>query len=126
MKMQPYIVYIKTDRENRITAVHSSAFVKDTEGWTEIDSGFGDRYHHAQGNYFAKPIMDERGVWRYAMRDGRPVERAAWEMEQDFAALPAAEETNEELLLEVAADHEYRLCLLEMGIDESEVMEDDV
>ena len=126
MEMQPYIVYIKTDGQNRITAVHSSAFLQDTHGWTEIDSGFGDRYHHAQGNYFEKPIADERGVWRYAMRDGRPVERAEQELEQDFAALPAAEETNEELLLEVAADHEYRLCLLEIGIDESEVVDDDV
>ena len=62
---QPYRVFIRHDAQNRITAVHSDAFLTDTEGWTEIDSGLGDRYHHAQGNYFDQPIMDERGVWRY-------------------------------------------------------------
>jgi len=62
---QPYRVFIRHDAQNRITAVNSDAFLTDTEGWTEIDSGLGDRYHHAQGNYFDQPIMDERGVWRY-------------------------------------------------------------
>lgn len=126
MRRQPYIVYVKKDEQNRIIAINSSAFIADTEGWIEIDSGFDDRYHHAQGNYFEKPLMDERNIWRYAFLQGQPVERTQQEMDRDFAALPAAEETNEELLLEVAADHEYRLCLLEMGIDESEVVDDDV
>ena len=65
MEMQPYIVYVKTDDTSRINAVNSSAFLTNTEGWTEIDSGYGDRYHHAQGNYFPKPIMDMRGIKRY-------------------------------------------------------------
>ena len=65
MEIEQYIVYVKTDDANRITAVNSSAFLTDTDGWTEIDSGYGDRYHHAQGNYFPKPIMDMRGVKRY-------------------------------------------------------------
>lgn len=62
---KPDIVYVKTDDTNRITAVNSSAFLPDVTGWTEIDSGYGDNYHHAQGNYFPKPIMDERGIKRY-------------------------------------------------------------
>lgn len=62
---EPYKVYVKTDDKNRITAVNSSAFLSSIEGWQEIDDGFGDKYHHAQGNYFDKPIMDERGIWRY-------------------------------------------------------------
>ena len=62
---QPYIVYVKTDDENRITAVNSSAFLRDTDGWTEIDRGYGDKCHHAQGNYFKQPIMDDRGILRY-------------------------------------------------------------
>lgn len=65
MEMKPYIVYIKTDNTNRITAIDSSAFLSDTTGWTEIDSGFGDKYHHAQGNYFPQPLYDERGIKRY-------------------------------------------------------------
>lgn len=65
MEMTPYIVYVKTDDAKRITAVNSSAFLPDTDGWTEIDGGYGDKYHHAQGNYFDNPIMDMRGIFRY-------------------------------------------------------------
>lgn len=64
-EMQPYIVYVKTDEQNRIQAVNSSAFLNDTDGWIEIDSGFGDRFHHAQGSYFKKTLYDERGIHRY-------------------------------------------------------------
>ena len=122
MEMKPYIVYVKMDDANCITAVNSSAFLPDTDGWIEIDSGYGDRYHHAQGNYFPKPIMDERGIYRYKLEDGKPVERTQEEMDADYAALPEPEPTTEELLLETAADHEYRICLMELGIDESEVI----
>lgn len=65
MEMKPYIVYVKLDDANLVTAVNSSAFLCDTDGWTEIDSGYGDKYHHAQGNYFPQPIMDDRGIYRY-------------------------------------------------------------
>ena len=58
---QPYIVYVQTDEAGRITAVNSSAFV-DLDWGTEIDQGFGDQYHHAQGNYFPKPIYTEDGI----------------------------------------------------------------
>ena len=64
-EMQPYIVYIKPDAQNRIQAVDSSAFLRETDGWREIDRGFDDKHHHAQGNYFPKPIYDERGIMRY-------------------------------------------------------------
>lgn len=84
MEFKPYIVYVKTDDANRITAVNSSAFLRDVTGWTEIDSGYGDRYHHAQGNYFDKPIMDERGIYRYKIEDSKPVERTAEEMDADY------------------------------------------
>lgn len=84
MEFEPYIVYAKTDDENRITAVNSSAFLRDTDGWTEIDSGYGDKHHHAQGNYFNKPIMDDRGIYRYKLVDGKPVERTQEEMDADY------------------------------------------
>lgn len=82
--MQPYIVYVKPDDQNRIVAVNSSAFLTDLTGWVEIDSGYGDRHHHAQGNYFDKPIMDMRGIWRYKLVDGKPVERTQEEMDADY------------------------------------------
>ena len=108
---QPYIVYVKTDDRDVITAVDSSAFIPDPSGWVEIDSGFSDKYHHAQGNYFEKPIMDERGIWRYRLEDGKPVLRTQEEMDADYK--PAETDV---FPIDVLGDHEYRLCLLELGI----------
>ena len=48
--MDEYIVYVKADSNGVITAINSSAFISG-EGWTEIDRGESDRFHHAQGNY---------------------------------------------------------------------------
>ena len=72
--MNPCIVYAKTDSGGYITAVNSSAFLTDTTGWTEIDRGYGDKYHHAQGNYFPLPIITVGGAYRYRVVDGKPVE----------------------------------------------------
>ena len=83
-EVHPYIVYVKHDEKDRIIAVNSSAFLTDLTGWTEIDSGYGDKYHHAQGNYFAKPICDGRGVYRYKLANGQPVERTQEEMDADY------------------------------------------
>ena len=83
-EMQPYIVYVKPDEKDRIIAVNSSAFLTYADGWAEIDSGYGDKYHHAQGNYFDKPIYDERGICRYKLVDGKPVERTQEEMDADW------------------------------------------
>ena len=65
MQDHPYSVLVRVDDSGRVKAVNSDAFVHDTDGWVEIDRGFGDRYHHAQGNYFEKPIYDDRGIKRY-------------------------------------------------------------
>ena len=84
---QPYIVYIKPDDAQRITAVNSSAFLTDLTGWVEIDRGFGDSYHHAQGNYFPDTIMDERSIYRYLHTpDAGPKwrERTQEEMDADY------------------------------------------
>lgn len=72
--MDNYIVYIKTDIENRIIAINSSAFLFDTTGWIQIDEGIGDRYHHAQGNYLEKGLVDEYGRYNYRYVDGQVVE----------------------------------------------------
>lgn len=82
--MEQYIVYVQTDHMGRITAVQSSAFLPDPTGWIEIDSGSGDRFHHAQGNYFGKPLHDERGICRYKLTNGQPVERTQGEMDADY------------------------------------------
>lgn len=83
-EQNPYIVYVKTNNNSHITAVHSSAFLPDAIGWVQIDSGYGDKYHHAQGNYFPLPIIDERGIFRYKLVDGAVVERSVEEMDADW------------------------------------------
>lgn len=84
MDMQPYIVYVRTDDAGRITAINSSAFIVDVTDWVQIDSGYGDRFHHAQGNYFPQPIIDERGIYRYKLVEGKPIERTQEEMDADY------------------------------------------
>lgn len=88
-KTKPYVVYVKTDDENRITDINSSVFLRNTDGWTEIDSGYADKYHHAHGNYFPTSIRDERGICRYKLADGKPAPRTQEEMDADYAARPA-------------------------------------
>ena len=119
--MEPYTVYVRTDEQGRITDITSDAFLESTQGWTAIDSGYGDAFHHAQGNYLPGPLMDRRGICRYRMADGSPVERTQEEMDADLAARPEPEMTDVELLLATAADHEYRLCLMELGVTENDL-----
>lgn len=90
MELENYMVYVQMDGQNRIIAVNSSAFVGADWG-TEIDQGYGDKYHHAQGHYFSRPIYTENGIPRYKLEDGKAVERTEEEIEADRAALPAPE-----------------------------------
>ena len=115
MQIENYIVYIKADVFGRIIAVNSSAFLLDTTGWTEIDAGLGDKYHHAQGNYFPQPLYDEQGCHNYiydgAVRASTPEEKAA-----ELAARPKPEPTAEDDIMNMIVDQEYRLTLLELGV----------
>lgn len=86
MEMNTYSVYVKPDESRYITAVNSSAFLSDTAGWVEIDEGDGDRYHHAQGNYFPEPIYTEGGAYRYKLVDGKLVECTPEEIAQQEEA----------------------------------------
>lgn len=83
----PYIVYVETNSSGYITAVNSSAFLPDTTGWVEIDRGYGDKYHHAQGNYFPLPIVTEGGAYRYKLVDGKPAECTAEDIAQQEAMI---------------------------------------
>lgn len=66
---QPIIVYVKINTNNEIIAVGSSIFIKDLTGWIEIDSGFGDKYAHAQSQYFDMPLMNEDGTYNYKIQN---------------------------------------------------------
>lgn len=82
-----YKVYVRTNDSGYIAAVNSSAFLSDTTDWAEIDSGYGDKYHHAQGNYFPEPILTDGGAYRYKLVDGAPVECTAEEIARQEAVL---------------------------------------
>lgn len=85
--MEPYIVYAKTNTSGYITSVLSSAFLTDTADWTEIDSGYGDKYHYSQNDYFPQPVITEGGAWQYKLVDGAVVECSAEEIAEQEAAL---------------------------------------
>ena len=113
----PYIVYTKTDSNGYVTAINSSAFLPDTTGWVEIDSGYGDRYHHAQGNYFPEPIYTEVGAYRYKLIDGKPVACTTEEIAaQEDALRPAPVPDPQDDMDAMLVDHEFRLTMLELGI----------
>lgn len=113
----PYIVYVKPNSNGYITAVNSSAFLTDTADWTEIDRGYSDKYHHAQGNYFPESIVTDGGAYRYKMSGGEILvcateEIARQEMENQNSSKPSHEkriaelETQNEILMQ---------CILEMS-----------
>ena len=123
MEMRPYIVYVKVDESNRITAINSSAFLADVTGWTEIDSGYGDKYHHAQGNYFDKPLCDERGIYRYKLVDGKPVERTKEEMDADYVP-PEVKPTDAERISQLESEKKLLTAQIQALSDRNDFMED--
>lgn len=112
----PYSVYVQTDEQGRITAVNSSAFVGEDWG-TEIDQGYGDKYHHAQGNYFDQSIYTEDGIPRYKLEDGKPVDRTEEEIEADRAELPEPnpEPTENEKLRQRVTELEHQILTMRLG-----------
>lgn len=95
-----YRVFIIKDELNRIIDINSDAFWSISDRMIQIDSGTGDRYHHAQNNYFPKPKYDERGIPRYAyVPDGSPKwrERTQEEMDADYVP-PVSNPSAEDML----------------------------
>lgn len=104
-----YVVYVKINEAGYIVSVNSSAFLSDLTDWQEIDRGYGDRYHHAQGNYFPKSVTTESGVYRYKLVNGKPVECTAEEIAEQEAAIPEP--------YDEAADMAAALDLLGVTVD---------
>lgn len=110
------LVYARVDQKQRIIAIdggYTISNITDFNEWIFIDSGIGDRWNLCQGNYLPKPITDDRGIYRYKYIDGDIIERSQEEMDADWRELDPIINT-EELLLEMAADHEERLCMIEL------------
>ena len=76
-------VYIKKDANGNVTDINSDIFIEDTENWTKIDEGTGDKYAHAQGNYFSESLTTENGIYRYKYIDNEVVEKTAEEIENE-------------------------------------------
>lgn len=112
-----YIVYVQINDAGYITAVDSSDFLHNVADWVEIDSGYGDKYHHAQNNYFPQPIYTEGGACRYRLVDGKPVECTAEEIAaKEEANKPEPVPTTEDRLKELESQNQMLMeCLLEMS-----------
>lgn len=113
-------VYIKTDSNSNITAVNSSIFLSDLTDWIEIDEGSGDKYAHAQGNYFEKSLTDDNGIYRYKYLGGAVYEKTAEEIEAEISSLPKPPMTETELLkaqIQALSDENEFLsdCIIEMA-----------
>ena len=96
MDEELYKVLGRVDDASQVTAINSDAFISDETGWTVVDAGSGDRYHHAQNNYLTYPLIDDRGVYRYKFVDGVVVQRTQAEMDADYANQPDPEPSKEE------------------------------
>lgn len=88
-------VYIKKDANGNVTDINSDIFIEDTENWTKIDEGTGDKYAHAQGNYFSESLTTENGIYRYKYIDNEVVEKTAEEIENETEKSKNETENNE-------------------------------
>ena len=102
--MDEYKVYVRTDSGGIITDINSSAFISG-DGWTEIDCGEGDRFHHAQGNYLERGLTGVDGIYNYKLVDGIPVLRSDDEKAPERAQIAAQAEIS--LLKRKLADTDY-------------------
>ena len=111
-------VYIKADDRNRIVRCEGEyTLPSDLDGWTLIEEGAPcDRLNLAQSHYFDGGLYTMDGIHRYRWDGSAAVLRSEEELEEDRAARPAPPPTTEEVLLELAADHEARLPELEPGV----------
>ena len=71
----PIKVYIKINENNEVTDINSSIFIKDTSGWIEVDSGFGDKYAHAQSTYLKNPLTTDSINFNYLFINNNIIEK---------------------------------------------------
>lgn len=108
-----YVVYVKINESNSIIEINSSEFINDISGWIQIDEGVGDKYHHAQGNYFDMSLYDMEGCANYKLVDGKPELRTAEEKQVEISNRPAPPPTEED---RIKALEESMLTLMTMAV----------
>ena len=110
-------VYIQTDNQNRILRCEGGYTTPaNLTDWIEIDDGVGDKYNLCQSHYFDGGLYTMDDIPRYKWDGTQAVERTEDELEVDRNDRPAPEPTTDEILLELAADHEARICIMELGV----------
>lgn len=115
--MNVYNVYVRINSDGYITAVNSSAFLTDTEGWIEIDSGHSSKYAHAQTSYFPQTIFTDTDVYRYKLVDGKAMKCTADEIADQVRKVPLTGKSLEERvnILESSASETKRLLTIMLG-----------
>lgn len=116
-------VYIKTNENNIITAINSSIFLNNIEGYIQVDEGIGDKYAHAQGNYLDKSLVDESGRFNYKFENGQILELTEEDKNSLFQKpepTPSKQEKINSALLEENAN--IRLQLIKQQKINAEIM----
>lgn len=108
-----YIVYVKVNESNSIIEINSNKFINDISGWIQIDKGVGDKYHHAQGNYFDMPLYDMEGCANYKLVDGKPELRTEDEKQKEINNRPTPPPTEGD---RIKALEESMLTLMTMAV----------
>ena len=67
MEQEKIKVLVKLSGNNEITEIGSTNFI-------EIDSGFGDKFSHAQSMYLDKSLTDEYGRFNYKFENKKLLE----------------------------------------------------
>lgn len=119
-------VYALPDASGRITRIDGGITVgniRDFTGWVLIDEGYGDRYNLCQGNYFPQPIMDDRGIYRYKLADGKAVERTQEEMDADYVP-PEVKPTDAERISKLESEKKLLTAQVQALSDRNDFMED--
>ena len=111
--------YIVIDSKNRIIDGFSDYYRQPSAGAIQISEN-DDREFRLLGTYrniplFFRPISAETPVYIYKYVNGQIMERTAEELDADYPTLHP-EPSDTDVLLELSADHEERLCLLELGV----------
>lgn len=119
-------VYVLPDADGRITRIDGGITVgniRDFNGWVLIDEGTGDRYNLCQGNYLPGPLTDDRGIYRYKLVDGKPVERTQEEMDVDYVP-PEVKPTDAERISKLESEKKLLTAQVQALSDRNDFMED--
>lgn len=112
------MVYIHT-RDSKISAIYESLdedflATLSEENAEALRSAFEKNIEGAIPFEALPDGFDWNHIARYSIDENHNMIDNGWEE-------PPKEPTAEELLLETAGDHEYRLCLMELGVTENDL-----